>query len=139
MSYHKIFLLGFLGRDPELRYLGDGAPVCNMSVAISEKWTTDSGEQKERTIWWKVTARRRLAETCNQYLSKGSQVFVEGRMRADEKTGGPRIYTRNDGTPGSSFEITAMLVKFLGGRGDRREQDGGIAPEASIEEDAMPF
>jgi single-strand DNA-binding protein len=142
--YHKVVLIGHLGRDPEMRYTQDGTPVTSFSVATSEKWTGQDGEQKERTVWWRVSAWRRLAETCNQYLSKGRLVLVEGRIRPDSETGGPKVFTRNDGTPGASYEVTAQIVKFLGGRDDaaagpETPRDEDVPPEASIEEDAIPF
>jgi single-strand DNA-binding protein len=143
--YHKVVLVGNLGRDPEMRYMSDGTPVTNFSVATTEKWTGQDGQQQERTIWWRVSAWRRQAETCNQYLSTGSRVLVEGRIRPDPETGGPRIYTRNDGTAGASYEVTAQTVKFLGGgrdddaAGPVAPRDEDIPPEASIEEDAIPF
>jgi single-strand DNA-binding protein len=141
--YQKIVLVGNLGRDPEMRYTPDGTPVTSFSIATSETWTDRSGEQQERTTWWRITAWRRLAETSNQYLSKGRRVLVEGRMNPDPETGGPRVYTRNDGTPGASYEVTAASIKFLGGRSDDagldtpRDQD--VPPEADVEEDSIPF
>jgi single-strand DNA-binding protein len=141
--YHKVVLVGNLGRDPEMRYTQDGTPVTSFSVATSEKWTGQDGEQKERTVWWRVSAWRRMAETCNQYLSTGSRVLVEGRINPDPETGGPRVYTRNDGTPGASYEVTAQTVKFLSSRGDAAgaapgaPRDEDVPPE--VEEDAIPF
>jgi len=135
---HKIILIGNLGRDPEMRYLGDGKPVTNFSVAVNESWTGADGEKHERTIWYRVSAWGRLAETCNQYLSKGRQVFVEGRLRADPETGGPRVYERNDGSAGASFEVTAQTVKFLSGRSSGGNNDGDFGGEAK-EEEEIPF
>jgi single-strand DNA-binding protein len=141
--YHKIILVGNLGRDPEMRYTSDGTPVTNFSVATSERWTGQDGQQQERTIWWRVSAWRRLAETCNQYLSKGRSVLVEGRMNVDPETGGPRVFTRNDGTTGASYEVTAFTVKFLGGRGDVESldtpHDEDVPPEAGLEGEDIPF
>jgi single-strand DNA-binding protein len=141
--YHKVILAGYLGRDPEMRYTPDGTPVTNFSVATTEKWTGRDGQQQERTIWWRVTAWRRQAEICNQYLSKGRPVLVEGRMNPDPETGNPRVFTRNDGTSGASYEVTAFMVKFLGGRGEAPgadvPRDEDVPPEADMEEDAIPF
>jgi len=141
--YQKIVLVGNLGRDPEMRYTPDGTPVTSFSIATGEKWTGRDGEQQERTTWWRITAWRRLAETCNQYLSKGSQVLVEGRMTPDPETGGPRVFTRNDGTTGASYEVTALTVKFLGGRGEGAAlgapRDEDVPPEGDMDEDAIPF
>ena len=124
--YNKVFLVGNLGRDPEMRYSPSGQAVTNFSIATSEKWTDTQGQQQERTIWWRISAWGKLAETCNQYLRKGKQVLVEGRMNADPK-GNPRTFQRQDGTTGSSFEVTAFTVKFLGTRGDA--QAGGAGAE----------
>ena len=141
--YQKIVLIGNLGRDPEMRYTGDGTPVTNFSMATSEKWTGQDEQQQERTIWWRVSAWRRLAETCNQYLSKGSQVLVEGRVNPDPETGNPKTYTRNDGSVGASYDVTALTVKFLGRRGDEAgvdvARDEDVPPEADMDEDSIPF
>ena len=115
--YQKVIIVGNLGRDPELRYTAQGTPVTNLSVATNETWTDQQGQQQKRTTWFRVTAWRRLAETCAQYLTKGSQVFVEGTLVPDPQTGGPRVWTGNDGVARASFEIRAFTVKFLGGRG----------------------
>lgn len=139
--YQKVILVGNLGRDPELKYSPDGTPVASFSMATSEKWTGQDGEQRERTCWWRISAWKRMAETCNQYLSKGSRVLVEGRMNPDPETGGPRVYTKNDGSSGSSFEVTALTVKFLNTR-----SDGGSSSQpkdedvpAEVSDDAIPF
>jgi single-strand DNA-binding protein len=140
--YHKVILAGNLGRDPEMRYTPDGTPVTNFSVATTERWTGQDGQQNERTIWWRVAAWRRLAETCNQYLSKGRAVLVEGRMNPDEN-GNPRVFTRSDGSTGASYELTAITVKFLGGReeatGAGVPRDEDVPPEADMDEDSIPF
>jgi len=139
--YNKVILVGNLGRDPEMRYSPSGQAVTNFSIATSEKWTDQQGQQQERTLWWRVSAWGKLAETCNTYL-KSKQVFVEGRMNGDAKSGGPRIYTRQDGTTGASFEVTALTVKFLGARGDGAAVPGGMEGEAGeppTEEADIPF
>jgi single-strand DNA-binding protein len=125
--YQKIMILGNLGRDPELRYTPNGSPVANFSVAVNKK-----RDDNEVTAWFRVTCWGSLAEACNQYLSKGRQVFVEGELQADPSTGGPRTYTRNDGTCGASFELTARNVQFL--QGGREEE-----PEPEPEQEEMPF
>jgi single-strand DNA-binding protein len=138
--YHKITIVGYLGRDPEMRYTADGTPVTNFSVATSRKWNRPDGTQVDETVWFRVSAWRRLAETCNQYLQKGRLVLVEGRLQADER-GNPRTFTRNDGTPGASFEVTALTVKFLGGRDQAPPSDmPGLPDEPPAEaEDEIPF
>lgn len=130
--YHKVIIVGNLGRDPEMRYTPDGTPVTNFSVATNRRWTNQDGSQGEETVWFRVSAWRRLAETCNQYLTKGRQVFVEGIMRPDPETGGPRIWTGNDGQARASFEVVAHTVRFLGGRGDQV----GAGPPSDVEEPA---
>lgn len=141
--YHKVVLVGNLGRDPEMRYTADGTPVTSFSIATNERWTGRDGAQQERTTWWRISAWRRLAETCNQYLSKGSQVLVEGRMNPDPESGGPKTFTRNDGTVSASYEVTAAIVRFLGGRADVTSSEGpsdqDVPPEADMEEDSIPF
>ncbi|NLF01651.1 MAG: single-stranded DNA-binding protein [Anaerolineales bacterium] len=138
--YQKLIIVGNLGRDPEMRYTPDGTPVTSFSVATNRKWSNPDGSQGEETTWFRVTAWRRLAETCNQYLSKGRQVLIEGELKPDPQTGGPRVWTSNDGTPRASFEVTARNVKFIGGRG---EAPGAEAPggydEPPVMEDEIPF
>lgn len=113
--YHKVIIVGNLGRDPEMRYTPDGQPVTNFSVATNRRWTDAQGQLQEETTWFRVSVFGRQAEACAQYLSKGRQVLVEGRLRPDPQTGGPRIWTRSDGTAGASYEVIARQVKFLGG------------------------
>lgn len=132
--YQRIFLTGNLGRDPELRYTPNGTPVTRFSVATNERWTGQDGQQQERTIWWGVSVWGKQAETVSQYLSKGSQVFVEGRMDPDRETGNPRIFTRRDGSAGASYDLVAIKVKVVGSQGraasfdEPRDQD--VPPEA---------
>ncbi len=93
---NKIIVIGHLGRDPEMRYLPSGQGVSNFSVATSRKYTTSSGEQREETEWFNCSAFGRLAETCNQYLTKGKQVYVEGRLSSgtcQTQSGGPATAT----------------------------------------------
>jgi single-strand DNA-binding protein len=140
--YHKITLIGNLGRDPEMRYTPSGQAVTNFSMATTEKWTGQDGQPQERTLWWRVSAFGKMAETVNQYLKKGSKVYVEGRITGDSKTGGPRIYTRQDGTAGSSFEVNASTIKFLSSRSDAGggAASGGVGePEALTETEDIPF
>lgn len=116
--YHKTVVVGNLGANPEMRYLDSGTPVTNFSVAANRQWKNNDGTKGEETIWFRVTAWGRMAEVCNEYLSKGRQVLVEGRLRPDSETGGPTVWTGKDGNPRASFEITAQTVKFLGGNGN---------------------
>ncbi|MGD8813989.1 MAG: single-stranded DNA-binding protein [Anaerolineales bacterium] len=133
--YHKIVLVGNLGRDPEMRYTPSGQAVTNLSVATNRTYTNSSGDQVKETVWFRVAVWGRQAESCHQYLRKGRQVLVEGRLVADEN-GNPAIWTRQDGTSGSRFEVNAQTVRFLGGRGDADYEDSQSAPES---EDDIPF
>jgi single-strand DNA-binding protein len=117
MSFHTIIIVGNLGRDPEMRYLPSGQGVTSFSVASSRSYTNNQGEKIDETIWFRVSVFGKSAESCNQYLKKGSKVLVEGRLQAD-KNGSPRVWTRQDGTPGASFEVVAGTVRFLSSRGD---------------------
>lgn len=128
--YQKVIIIGNLGQDPEMRYTPKGRSVTNFSVATNRRWTNEDGSQGEETVWFRISAWGRVGEVCNQYLTKGSQVFIEGRMNPDPGTGGPRIWTGNDGQPRASFEVVAWTVKFLGGRRDQAV--GG--PPADTEE-----
>ena len=138
--YQKITIVGNLGRDPEMRYTPSGQAVTNFSVATNRRYTSSNGERVDETIWFRVSAWGRLAETCNQYLSKGRKVLVEGRLTADPATGGPRIWTDNSGQPRASFEISAITVQFLSGRDEDTAAQGQAsfagAPES---EDDIPF
>jgi single-strand DNA-binding protein len=138
--YHKIIIVGNLGRDPEMRYTPDGTPVTDFSVATNYRWKRQDGTQVDETTWFRVTAWRQLAENCNQYLSKGRPVLVEGRMKPDEN-GGPRVWTGNDGQPRASYEVTALTVRFLGGRGEGGDPSVSYqeAPPPDIGEDEIPF
>jgi single-strand DNA-binding protein len=139
--YQKLIIVGNLGRDPEMRYTSDGTPVTNFSVATNRRWTNADGSQGEETVWFRVSAWRRLAEVCNEYLERGRQVLVEGRLQADPETGGPRVWTGRDGEARASYEVTALTVKFLGRAGAAPTPAGpGMEEEPPPEgEDEIPF
>jgi len=135
--YQKLILIGRLGRDPEMRYTPDGTPVTSFSVATDRRWTDASGQQQSRTVWFRVTAWRRLAETCNQYLTKGRLVMVEGELQE------PKAFQGRDGTLRASLDVTANVVRFLGGRGEGgatapEEQEEAAAGEG-MDEEEIPF
>jgi single-strand DNA-binding protein len=132
--YQKVILVGNLGKDPEMRYTPSGQAVTNLSVATNRRYTDSSGEQREETVWFRVSVWGRQAETVHQYLRKGRQVLVEGRLVPDE-SGNPRIWNRQDGSPAASFEVSAVTVRFLGGR------DEAFATEETgpATEDEIPF
>ncbi len=116
---NKVILIGRLGRDPEVRYTPDGTAVANFSIATSDQWTDkNSGEKREKTEWHRIVAWRRLGEICGEYLAKGREVYVEGKLqtRSWEQDGITRYMT----------EIVASTVQFIGGAqgGGQRPQQG---------------
>ena len=138
MTHLKVIIIGRLGADPEMRYAPAGQPVTNFSVAANRKYKNSGGEEVKETTWLKASAWGKMAEVCNNYLRKGSQVYIEGRLIADPATGGPRIWTRQDGSPAASFELHVELIRFLGGRNG--EGNGTGAPtEVTAEEGEIPF
>ena len=120
--YQQITIVGNLGRDPEMRYTASGVPVTSFSVAVSRRWTGQDGQRQEKTVWFRVTAWRQLAELAGQYLSKGRQVMVVGEMEE------PSVWTDQQGNNRSSLELTARTIQFLGNRDDAGM--GGGAPAA---------
>lgn len=157
--FQKTTIIGNLGSDPEMRYTPAGVAVTNFSVATTTKISKESnpncpdgwkesynGSGWELTTWWKVTAWRSLAELCNQYLAKGRTVYVEGEVNGTAINGSqyPRIWVGDDGNPRASFELTARVVKFLGGRGDSQSsgaptEDEQAPPPGFVEENEIPF
>jgi single-strand DNA-binding protein len=120
MTMNKALVIGNVGNDPEMRYTPNGNPVTSFNVATNRRYTTSEGEQREETEWFRVNAWNRLAETCNQYVTKGMKVYVEGRL-----TSSP--YISRDGEPRAGNEIAATDVKFL----DRPERSGAGPGEAT--------
>ena len=111
MSVNKVIILGRLGQDPELRYTPSGAAVCNFSVATSEYWNDKDGERKEKTEWHRVVTWGKTAELCNQYLAKGRQCFLEGRLQT-------RSWDDKDGQKKYTTEVIAQTVQFVGSKSD---------------------
>jgi single-strand DNA-binding protein len=138
--FHKVILVGNLGRDPEMRYTPSGQAVTNLSVATNRTYTDNAGNQVKQTVWFRVSVWGKQAESAHQYLRKGRQVLIEGRLNPDDN-GNPRIWNAQDGTPRASFEVTAQTVQFLGGPGG--ESAAGAAEESSLglpeSEDDIPF
>ncbi len=124
MSFNKIFIVGNLGRDPELRYTPQGDAVCNFNVAANERRRDAAGEMQDKTTWFRVSAWGRQAEVANQYLKKGSQVFVEGRLSVEE-------YTDRDGVSRTALRVRATDLQFLDRRGAVEQ-----AEESAVEETA---
>ena len=124
-SLNKVILIGYLGKDPEVKYSQGGAPVATFSMATSESWNKD-GQRQERTEWHNIVAWNKLADICKQYLSKGRQVYIEGRIQSRE-------YTDRDGNKRRVTEIIASHMVMLGSRGDggQRSAEPGQKPAAA--------
>jgi single-strand DNA-binding protein len=117
-SVNKVIIIGNLGRDPEMRYTQGGSPVTSLNIATTRVYTNKSNDRVEETEWHRVTVWGKQAEACNQYLSKGRQVYVEGRLQT-------RSYEDKEGVKKYSTEIVAEVVQFLGGRGEGGGGGGG--------------
>ena len=109
MSVNKVILVGRLGRDPEVRYLPNGEAVANFGLATSENWKDRNGEKQERTEWHNIVMYRKLAEIAGQYLKKGAQVYITGRIQS-------RKYTDKDGIERTAYEIIGNELKMLGSK-----------------------
>jgi single-strand DNA-binding protein len=120
MSVNKVILVGRLGRDPETRYTGGGQAVANFSVATDETYKDRNGERQKRTEWHKIVVWGKQAEIAQQYLKKGSLIFIEGRIQSRE-------WQDKEGQKRTSFEIVANNFRMLGGRGDGGGSGGGGA------------
>ena len=144
---NKVILIGRLGRDPATRYMPNGEAVCNFSVATSESWNDRNGQRVERTEWHNVTMYRRLAEIAGQYLKKGSQVYLEGKIQS-------RKYTDKNGVERTAYDIIVNEMKMLGGGSDgqqaqqaqgetptppRRQAPAAPAAPAEDIDDDVPF
>jgi single-strand DNA-binding protein len=136
--YQKIILIGNLGGDPELRHTGDQTAVCSFSLAVNRRVKSDNGWEN-KTQWWRVSLFGKRAETANQYLNKGAKVLVEGEISFDHATGGPKIFTRQDGSVGASFELRASDFHFVGSKADDTQAHPQSTPTAEVNEDDIPF
>ncbi len=153
--YNKITIIGNLGSDPEMRYMPNGDAVTSFSVATNRRYNTRDGEQRDETEWFRVSVFGRFAEICNQYLTKGRQVYVEGRLQS-------RTWVDQQGQTRFSLDVRAQEVKFIGGRdtggyggggGERRGgygsgggyyggdtgQGGGAPPDGPSDADDLPW
>ena len=117
--YQQITLVGNLGRDPEMRYTPSGVAVTSFSVAVNRSWTGQDGQRQDKTTWFRVTAWRGLAETCNQYLTKGQKALVVGEVEE------PSTWTDREGNTRASLEVTARTVRFLNTRAESEALAGG--------------
>ncbi len=122
-SLNKVMLIGHLGKDPEIRYTADQSPVASFSLATGENWTDKSGNRQEHTEWHNIVAWNKLADLCKRYLSKGRQVYIEGRLRTRE-------WTDRDGNKRRTTEVIATQMVLLGSR--QQSADAGVPPMESI-------
>jgi single-strand DNA-binding protein len=128
MSVNKVILVGNLGKNPEMRYTQGGAPVTTMTLATSEKFTDKSGQKQEQTEWHRVVAFGKLAEICGQYLTKGRQVYIEGRIQT-------RQWQDQQGQKRYTTEIVALNMQMLGGPRERTEAGAGAPSGAMVPPD----
>jgi single-strand DNA-binding protein len=126
---NKVLLIGRLGQDPEMRYTPSGRPLTKFQMAVNRSWTTADGEKKTETEWFNIVSWGKLAEICNQYLSKGQQVYIEGRLHT-------RNWQDEGGSNHSTVEITAQEMIMLDARTNIDDQDN---QEGTPEEDEYPF
>ncbi|MFN8472037.1 MAG: single-stranded DNA-binding protein [Anaerolineae bacterium] len=139
--YSKIVLVGNLGSDPEMRYTPNGQAVCSFSVAVNRRWNDAQGNTHDETTWYRVNTWGKLAEQCSQYLTKGRMVLVEGdRIKVNP-------YMTRDNQPAASLDLTAQVVRFIGGRDSAPGAPGGRPAGAvptyegpgQLSEDEIPF
>jgi single-strand DNA-binding protein len=137
---NKVILVGNLGSDPTLRYTPNGTAVCNFNIATSERFTNKEGEKETRTEWHRIVTWARLAEICNEYLKKGKQVYIEGRLQT-------RSWEDQSGTKKFTTEVVATNMVMLGRAGDTPmdipSQDSpaeeSVAPAPAGDDDDLPF
>ena len=125
--YQQLTIIGNLGKDAEMRYTPSGTPVTSFSMATNRTYKGADGQPVKEATWFRVSIFGKTAENLTQYLTKGKMVLVEGHLTPDKKTGGPRVWQKQDGTWGASFEVFATSIKLMpsGQRGE-----GGPAPMA---------
>ena len=128
-SVNKVILVGRLGQDPEVRYTQGGTAVANLRIATDESWKDQSGERQQRTEWHTVVVWRRLAEICGQYLSKGRQVYIEGKLQT-------RSWQDREGNKRYSTEVQADNMVMLGGRSEEGQAVAPAQPAAAVGSDS---
>jgi len=111
--FQELMLVGNLGGDPEMRFTPNGDAVTNFSLATNRRWTGADGEPVEEVTWFRISVWGKQAEACNQYLTKGRQVMVEGQLSPDKGSGNPRVWTDNEGNARSSYDVRAFNVVWL--------------------------
>ncbi len=135
MSVNKVILLGFLGKDPELKYTGSGATVCRFSLATNETFKNKAGEVQRRTEWHSIVAWGKLAEICGEYLAKSKQVYIEGSIRIGK-------WTDRDGNERKSYDIVARYMQMLspaanGNAAKSKTESAKPAPQAGASQGAV--
>ncbi len=131
-SLAKVTVVGNLGRDAELRYTPNGTPLLEFSIATNERWTDSGGRQQEHTQWFRCTLWGRQAETLKQYLTKGKQVYVDGRLRV-------RDYVTQDGDKRYSLDVRVDQLTMLGGGGGASTPGELSGPDGGVADDDIPF
>jgi len=134
---NKVMLIGHLGRDPEVKYTPSGTAVANFSIATTEQWTNKDGQKQERTEWHRIEAWKRLGEICGEYLHKGSQVYIEGRLQTDS-------WEDRDGNKRYMTKVVALSMQMLGspargGKTETRDEQFPVEEPISVPEDDIPF
>ena len=137
---NKVILVGRLGADPEMKYTNSGTGICRFNIATSERWNDKEGQKQERTEWHRVVAWAKLGELCNEYLKKGRQAYIEGRMQT-------RSWQDKDGNKKYTTEVVANTVQFLGSadrsdnpKSDSLPPDGPFLEETTdVKDDDIPF
>ena len=137
MGVNKVILIGNLGADPEVRYTPSGKAVANFRIATSEQWTNKDGEKEERTEWHRIVAWGRLGEICGEYLHKGRQVYVEGRLQT-------RAWEDRDGNKKYTTEVVAQTMQMLGaggkeGKADSADERFPMEEPVTVPDDDIPF
>jgi len=126
VTLNKVLVIGNVGNDPEMRYTPSGSPVTSFNVAANWRYTSSDGEQHEETEWFRVNAWDRLAEQCNQYVTKGMKVYVEGRLKSSP-------WMDREGQPRAGNEIRATDVRFLDSRAQAEGEEGESRAESRAE------
>ena len=125
---NKVMIIGYLGKDPEMRYTPSGSPVTTFNVATDRSWNTSDGERRTETEWFNIVAWGSLAEICNQYLTKGRQVYIDGRLQS-------RSWNDKEGNQHTSIEVVANEMIML----DHRQSSDDKSDEVQLDEDEFPF
>ena len=131
---NKVMIIGNLGREPELRYTPSGRPVATFSVAVSRSWKSSNGEHRSETEWFKIVAWGKLAEICKEYLHKGQQVYIEGRLQT-------RQWEDKEGQQRTTVELIANEMTMLGERREKSQNEDNASEDVPpvVDEDEFPF